>query len=786
MPALSLFTPILALLVAAMPVAAAVRVSPGAARVAAAEGLVDRGQFEDAVGEWRSAAREFGKTKDAGAEAGALLGQAAALRALGHHKLALEVLADAGEAADRAKSRRRQAEVKLARGVADIFSRQANQSEDLLRDALKVARAEKADALAATALDALAIILVAQDKYPEAITSWDEAAALATRAKEPALAVRARKNKADAAFGAKQYGDAQRWAGEAAETAKALPDGHEKAFLMMGVAQIFQRLFTEAPEHENALRLRAFKLHAAAAKIAEAIGDRRALSYALGYQGGLYEFEKKHDAALALSRRALALAQQAQIPDAVYRWQWQTARLLAKEKQRDPAIDGYRRAVETLGVLRNDVAIRQGNVNAHSSFRESVGGLYSELADLLLQRADVVKDPKEVQALLREARGTAELLKAAELEDYFQDDCVSLLKAAKTKTIESLSRSAAVIYVIPLPDRTEILVSLPPPPLPANAKPGAERPVGEVARFKAEVSDEQLTATVRQFRLHLEARTTNEFLTEAQQLYAWLIKPLEGLMAAHHFDTMVFVPDGALRTIPMAALHDGEHFLIEKYAVAISPGLELTIETKTGPRVVPRLIISAITESVQNFPPLPNVQGEVDAIGKLFTQHDTLMNGQYLKASIEEKIAAVPYSIVHIASHGHIDNDVRKSYVLTSDTKLTLDDLERMIRPLQLNDNALEMLTLSACQTAAGDDRAALGLAGMAVKAGARSAFATLWFVNDQASAHLVIDFYSGLKNQPERSKAQALQAAQVKLLKDERFAHPCFWAPYLIIGNWL
>jgi CHAT domain-containing protein len=117
---------------------------------------------------------------------------------------------------------------------------------------------------------------------------------------------------------------------------------------------------------------------------------------------------------------------------------------------------------------------------------------------------------------------------------------------------------------------------------------------------------------------------------------------------------------------------------------------------------------------------------------------------------------------------------------------LSLDELERLIRPSQLREKPVELLALSACQTAAGDDRAALGLAGIAIKAGARSAFATLWFVNDQSSASLVSDFYTQLRDRPEISKAKALQAAQVKLMGDQRYAHPCYWAPYLIIGNWL
>src|SRR5207253_10699992 len=135
---------------------------------------------------------------------------------------------------------------------------------------------------------------------------------------------------------------------------------------------------------------------------------------------------------------------------------------------------------------------------------------------------------------------------------------------------------------------------------------------------------------------------------------------------------------------------------------------------------------------------------------------------------------------------GHFDSDAKKTFVLTFDSKLTLDELEQLLRPSQLRDKPVELLTLSACQTAAGDDRAALGLAGIAIKAGARSAFATLWFVNDQSSTLLVSDFYQQLRDHSEMSKAKALQVAQVKLQADPRYAHPCYWAPFLIIGNWL
>src|SRR4029077_20827725 len=246
----------------------------------------------------------------------------------------------------------------------------------------------------------------------------------------------------------------------------------------------------------------------------------------------------------------------------------------------------------------------------------------------------------------------------------------------------------------------------------------------------------------------------------------------------------VFIPDGALRNIPMAALHDGEQFLIQKYAVAVTPGLTLMEAKPLKPETF-AIAANGLSKGVQGFAPLPYVPEELSTIKKTFGSTG-LMDGQFLKANLEQEFAQENYRIVHIASHGHFDSDAKKTFVLTFDSKLTLDDLEQLLRPSQLRDKPVELLTLSACQTAAGDDRAALGLAGIAIKAGARSAFATLWFVNDQSSALLVSNFYTQLRDHPKISKARALQMAQVKLMADQRYAHPCYWAPYLIIGNWL
>ncbi|NJO14948.1 MAG: CHAT domain-containing protein [Thioploca sp.] len=143
-----------------------------------------------------------------------------------------------------------------------------------------------------------------------------------------------------------------------------------------------------------------------------------------------------------------------------------------------------------------------------------------------------------------------------------------------------------------------------------------------------------------------------------------------------------------------------------------------------------------------------------------------------------------PYSILHIASHGQFDSDPQKTFLLTYDGKLTINQLKQFIQLHERRNQSVELLTLSACQTAVGDEQAALGLAGIALKAGARSALATLWLIDDKATAILIREFYRQL-HQQKQSKARSLQLAQQFLLQDSRYQHPALWAPFLLIGHW-
>jgi CHAT domain-containing protein len=187
---------------------------------------------------------------------------------------------------------------------------------------------------------------------------------------------------------------------------------------------------------------------------------------------------------------------------------------------------------------------------------------------------------------------------------------------------------------------------------------------------------------------------------------------------------------------------------------------------------------------VQGFPALAHVPAELGAIHALYGG-EVLLDEDFRVPRIEAELDRNEFSVVHVATHGEFSQDSERSFLLTWDGRLGMDRLGEAVGQARFHDRPIELLTLSACDTAQGDERAALGLAGVAIQAGARSALGTLWSVNDVASGKLVGEFYRQLHEAPI-SKALALQRAQQTILRDANHAHPYYWAPFLLIGNWL
>ncbi len=739
----------------------------------------ERGAFDLAIERSTRAAEAARRAADRPRQLSALVLAAEAHQALGRYRQAGGLLQQALQLAEAAGDADGIRWVLARLGNALLATGPVEAAEASLERALELARSAGDQGLVAAVLNDLGNLLATQGKVPEAIVAYRESGTVAESLGQSMLVARARINEAAALRRSGAMAPARGRLDDALARLEAGTGSHEEAFALVGVGVGYRELRDALPEARAELQRLAARALNAATAVADRLADRRTRSYARGYLGALYEDEGRLDEALQLTRRAIFDAQQANSLESLYRWLWQAARLHRKSGRADDALAAYRRAVQAVAGIRPELAVRYGL--AAVSFRESVGALFLEHVDLLLRQAGTGQASAAAgaaigvatggglaaAALLVEAREVMESLKVAELRDYFRDDCVDTALSRITQ-LDVVSPTAAVIYPVVLPDRTELLVTLP----------------AGLRRIVVPVPEPTLTREVRQFRRTLERRTTRQYIRHARQLYDWLIRPLEGELAAASIDTLVFVPDGALRTIPMAALHDGRQFLVARYAVAITPGLRLT-DPRPLDRRNARILAVGVTEAVQGFPPLPEVEAELTRLRELFGS-TTLLNEAFSLRNVENRLRTGEYTIVHVASHGEFGGDVGQTFLLAFDGRLTMDRLDQLIGLFRYRDEPLELLTLSACDTAEGDDRAALGLAGVAVKAGARSAVATLWSVNDEASADLISDFYRQLKEDPAISRAVALRRAQIRVLSDPRYGHPGFWSPFLLINNWL
>ncbi len=723
-----------------------------------------RGWLDEAILYWTGALDAAEKLGDTAGQIDVLARRADAYQTLGYLNRSLTDLKAAIGIAEAQGSEDAVAQLRSGLGTAYLLSGEQDAARAEFDATLAYAAAVGDTSLEAQALNDFGNLLFEQDEYAEASQLYQRSQALAGARGDAALLWTTAVNAAYAEAEAGNAGAAERLLREALEGADRLPETSETVNGLVSVGILLMKLEDSASQSRPASRALAYAVFERASRLVERIGDERGRAYALGYMAQLYEREDRFEEALRLTRRALFVAQRLNAPEALYLWQWQVGRLKWAMGDLEGATEAYKSAVATLRSIRSDMIVGSGG--GRISFRDSVQPVILGLADLLLRQSERIANPAQRQKTLAEARRTVELLKAAQLEDYFQDNCVAALQA-KVRDIDQVAPRTAVLYPIVLPDRTELLLSLP----------------DGLARFTVPLPADRIGSVIGEFRRKLEKRTTLQYLAPARLLYTWLIGPLEDQLAAHEIATLVVIPGGELTTVPFAALHDGTQHLVEKFALAVAPGLTL-IEPRPIERETAAVLSAGLTESVQGFPPLPFVDTELRGVRGMF-QGALFQDEGFMMQSLQGELETTPYSVVHIASHTEFGRDARQSFLLTYDGRLTMDGLERFIKLARFRDEPIELLTLSACSTAAGDERAALGLAGVGIKAGARTALASLWFVNDESTAHLVSGFYRGLTDQ-EVSKAEALRRAQLSMLGERKFRHPAYWAPFQIIGNWL
>ena len=543
---------------------------------------------------------------------------------------------------------------------------------------------------------------------------------------------------------------------------KQLPPSRASIYAQINFVQSLNKLQNAENSYNSALIL------ANAIQQSRSLKDQRAEAYALGSLGGLYAKTKQLSEAQNLTQQALMLAQTSNAPEIAYRLDWQLGKLLWAQKDLKGAIAAYDAAVDTLHSLRNDLV--KINQDMQFNFRDSVEPIYRESVELLLQS----QMGKSAAKILDKIRQRIEALQLAELDDFFREACLQGQSVSLDKIVDQDNPTAAILYPIILPEQIQVIVKIPHQPL---------------QHYTTQIAQTEVEKILSQLRKNLvNPAATKAIKIQSQQVYNWLLKPIESQLSANQVNTLVFVLDGALRNLPMASLYDGKQYLVEKYAIALSIGLQL-LDPKPLVHQELRALTAGLTQPPPEFSdltPLPAIKSEVSLITKAGVLTTSLLDQQFTRQALEKEVNSIPFNIVHLATHGQFSSRADNTFILAADGPINVTQFDSLLRSRhETKPQAVELLFLSACETAAGDNRATLGLAGAAVRAGARSTLASLWQIDDESTALFVGTFYQELKS-GKMTKAEALRYAQMKLLQHPNYNAPSFWSAYVLIGNWL
>lgn len=740
-----------------------------------------QGQAQQALTTWQKATEAYQQVGDKTGVVRSLINQAQSLRVLGFYQRVKDTLEQANQILQNQPDSDIKAAGLLSFGDALRLVGDFKKSQQVLQQSLAISQRLQSPPTITAALMSLGNTAYALQQSEEALKYYQQAITTST---SPTTTLQAQLNQLRLLIDTQKWADAQTLAQKIQPQLASLPVSRTSIYAQINFTQSLMKL-TGCKSSDCRLETSTFNLPlrgtlheqpstlaqilVTAQKQAKALGDQRAESYALGYLGQIYEEMRQWSEAQQLTDKALLFAQVSNTPDIAYQWQWQLGRLLkaqagqgkANSSTYTNAVAAYKEAINTLNSLRKDLIAT--NLDLQFSFRESVEPVYRQFVELLLQPPD---GGEVSQENLKLAREVIESLQLAELDNFFREACLT----AQSEEIDRVDPNAAVIYPIILPNRLEVILSLPNQPL---------------RHYATAVPQSELDNTLNKARRSLRRTALDaERLPLLQNVYDWLVRPAESDLAVSGIKTLVFALDGSLKNLPMAALYDGQQFLVEKYGVALTPSLQL-LEPQALTRQSIKVLVGGLSEARQNFPPLPGVEAEVKHIeSKIPAQ--VLLNQQFTSTALQDQVKAAPFPVVHLATHGQFSSESDKTFILAWDERIDVKQLGELLQAREQSDRKpIELLVLSACETAAGDNRAALGLAGVAVRSGARSTLATLWPVDDRATSDFMVRFYQALA-ESKVTKAEALRDAQLALLKQPQFRHPFYWAPFILLGNWL
>ncbi|MCC5618690.1 CHAT domain-containing protein [Nostoc sp. CHAB 5836] len=491
---------------------------------------------------------------------------------------------------------------------------------------------------------------------------------------------------------------------------------------------------------------------------AKSTNSQRLQSESLGTLGKL-----KLEQSQTYFEEALGLAQSVHAWDLAYQWQQELGILYKEQGKYKEALQAYSAAIENVTLVRNNLLSK--NTDLQFSFQEKVEPLYRDYMQLLLTDSN-----PNLSRIIQ----TNERLQIAELENYLQ--CGKLNLTALNE-FEKLDTSPTIIHIIDLVDSVEVISQSPKQPLHHHSIE-SQLIRGHINNLVDTLQDKNLAYV-----------NADVILEHSQALYNLLIAPIKYLPTS---GTLVFTLDASLQSLPMGLLHDGKNYLIQRYGITGTLGSRMQ-----PPKLLKEKQLKAFIAGLSKISPsfyapnapkglkvLPGVEVEIANVKKGITSSKVLLNEDFISPMLEKELSTDDFSIIHLTTHAQFSSIPDRTMIFAWDKPITVSEFNDFLKEKTQSQEGIELLVLSACQTAKGNKRSALGMAGVAVQAGARSTIATLWQVDADSSALLMKEFYQRLKD--GLTKVEALRLAQLQLISNPQYQHPSHWAAFLLIGGWL
>lgn len=522
----------------------------------------------------------------------------------------------------------------------------------------------------------------------------------------------------------------------------------------------FAKNVGEIPNEQ--FKLLAIRYTKLALQMAENIKSIRWLSYSFGTLGKL---ETQAEQKQVYFKKALGLAQSIWAWDIAYQWQQQLGHIYQKQGQTNLAIQNYDAAIANMTKVRD--SLLSNNADLQYSFQEEMEPTYRNYMRLLL----VSPNPD-----LRKVIQINEGLQIARLENFLRCGKLDLFTLNQ---IQNLNRAPAVINIIDLGDTIEVIV---------QSTDGSLHNHSVDSKLVRLHIDNLLEVLQSKKITNTKQSVINSY---SQAIYENLIAPIKTYISPSK--TLVFTLDKYFQSLPLALLYDGKDYLIKHYSIAETLGSRIR-----QPRVLHENQMIALIAGLSKRGPsykdpnapegmddLPQSKQEVKNVEKQTKSSVALLDDKFTFQRFKKELTQKDFSIVHITTHGQFSSDPLKTVLVAYDQLINIRDFESLIRGKTQNSrDAIELLVLSACETAKGNKQSAMGIAGIAAQAGARSTVATLWRVDANSTALFMEEFYKGLNN--GLTKAEALRQAQLSLLSNPQYQKPYYWAPFLLVGSWL